>query len=106
MSNVSQIPYVWAATPKGSKTADAASWDDDSGALDLGASHSFERIRVAAVEDTWIVLNNASATFSGTEGEFVPAGSALMFNCAGLRYVHYKTVSVSGKISFGAYYTT
>ena len=78
-----------------------AGWDNG-GDTDLGASHTYVIVRVTAVEDTYIVLTNV-ATDPATDGEFVPAGSSLVFPCAGMRYLHHKQVSAAGVIGIAAF---
>ena len=87
--------------PIGSPTTSAAAWDNG-GDTDLGAAHTYKLVRVTAVEDTHIVVSNV-ATDPATAGEFVPAGSVMVFPCDGNRYLHHKAVTVAGVIGITAF---
>jgi len=87
--------------PIGSPTTSAAAWDNG-GDTDLGAAHTYKLVRVTAIEDTYIVVSDV-ATDPATVGEFVPAGSVMVFPCAGNRYLHHKAVTVAGVIGITAF---
>jgi len=85
----------------GTKTT-GVGWDNG-GNLDLGAGHSYRIVRISAVEDTYIVIDNINGVDPVTTGEFIPAGSAMAFPCVGVRYIHHKQVSVAGTIGASAF---
>ena len=98
---VRNVPDLAAGVPVGTKTTSAAAWDNGD-ELDLGAAHAYQRVRIDAVEDTYIVLDNSTSD-PATTGGFVPAGSYKVYPVVGVRYIHHKAVSAAGIIGADAF---